>query len=115
VYKRAIPIEKDGESEPEDVHVDGKKHRDNEEGRRANEHVHVFVGNHSKRGWVEKHMVGLMKAPHRKEFVAKVVVTPLEEVAAEPYRKKGDDVVSIAVLGIAKCLGLKPSWTLADG
>ena len=104
MYESAISIKKDGESEPEYVHVDGSNHRKNEEGRRAHEHINVLVGNHSKRRWVEKHVVGLMKAPHRPKSVSKVMVTPLEEVAGEPHHKKGNDVVSIAVLGIAECL-----------
>ena len=45
-----------------------------------------------------------MELPHSFVFVAEVMVSPLNEVAHQPYRKERDNIVSITMYRIAERL-----------
>jgi len=89
----SVPVEEEGEDGPENVEVHWDDEGDEEDWRGAHELVEPVIGDHSEGAGVVEGVVVFVHVPQGLESVAKVVVSPLEEIGADPQDKEGHNVV----------------------
>lgn len=80
--------------EEEEVHIDRKESREDDERESSHKLVDVFIGDDGERRWIVELMMGLVDVPAGIDGVTHAMVEELEEVRGQPNDKETEDQIT---------------------